>query len=95
MLSHLKQECDRGAERYLEIRSAAKGAGGMTDSASYCLHRIDLRPNLIELFQALHGNCIRRKIARAQREGVTYEEGVSEEILHRFYYLMVLDSPEA
>jgi len=90
LLSHLKQECVRGAERYLEIRSAAKGAGGLADSASFCLHRIDLRPDLGELFQGLHGNCIRRKIARAQREGVTCEEGTSEEILSKFYQLKVL-----
>jgi len=89
-LSHLKQACDRGAERYLEIRSATNGAAGMVDSASYCLHRIDLRPNLSELFHALHGNCIRRKIARAEREGVTYEEGTSEEVLRKFYQLTVL-----
>jgi CelD/BcsL family acetyltransferase involved in cellulose biosynthesis len=90
LLSHLKQECDRGTERYLEIRSAAEGAAGMARSASFCLHRIDLRPGLSELFQALHGNCVRRKITRAGREGVTYEEGTSEEALTRFYQLTVL-----
>jgi CelD/BcsL family acetyltransferase involved in cellulose biosynthesis len=89
LLSHLKQECDRGEDRYLEIRSDANGAG-MAGPASFCLHRIDLRPNLSELFHALHGNCIRRKIARAQREGVTYEEGTSEEMLLKFYELTVL-----
>jgi CelD/BcsL family acetyltransferase involved in cellulose biosynthesis len=90
LLSHLKQECDRGKERYLEIRSAVKSAAGMADSASFILHRIDLRPELSELFRALHGNCIRRKIVRAEREGVTYEEGTSEDMLRRFYKLTVL-----
>lgn len=90
LLSHLKLECDHGEDQYVEIRAAANGVGGMTGPASFCLHRIDLRPNLSELFHALHGNCIRRKIARAQREGVTYEEGTSEEILHRFYQLTVM-----
>lgn len=90
LLSHLKQECDRGTERHLEIRSAAIASGGLAESASFCLHRMDLRPNLSELFQALHGDCIRRKIARAQREGVTYEEGTSEDLLRKFYRLTVL-----
>jgi len=65
LLGHLKQQCDRGTEQYLEIRSAAGGAGGMASSASFCLHRIDLRPELSELFDALHASCARRKIARA------------------------------
>jgi CelD/BcsL family acetyltransferase involved in cellulose biosynthesis len=89
LLSRLKQECARGAERYLEIRSAARGAG-LAVSASFCLHRIDLRPDVDALFHGLHGNCIRRKIARAQREGVTCEEGTSDEILSKFYQLTVL-----
>lgn len=90
LLSRLKQECERGDDRYLEIRSTTNGAAGMTSSASFCLHKIDLHPNLDILFHALHGNCIRRKIARAQREGVTYEEGTSPEILGKFYQLTVL-----
>jgi len=90
LLSRLKRECDRGGEKYLEVRSADAGAGGMAECASFCLHRLDLRPSLNQLFHAFHESCIRRKIARAQREGVTREEGVSEELLHKFYQLMVL-----
>ena len=90
LVSHLKNECDCGREKYFEIRSADLGAEGMAESASFCLHRLDLRPSLNELFHALHESCIRRKIARAQREGITYEEGVSEELLHKFFQLMVL-----
>ena len=90
LLSHLKSECDGGTERYLEIRSGAGDAEGMAESHSFCLHRIDLRPNVGELFHALHANCIRRKIARAQREGMTYEEGASEDLLTSFYQLTML-----
>jgi CelD/BcsL family acetyltransferase involved in cellulose biosynthesis len=90
LLCQLKQQCDRETEQYFEIRSAAEGARGMANSASFCLHRIDLRPNLTELFDGLHESCVRRKIARAQREGVAYEEGTSEEILSEFYRMMVL-----
>ena len=64
--------------------------GGLAESASFWQHRMDLRPNLSELFQALHGDCIRRKIARARRKGVTYEEGTSEDLLRKFYRLTVL-----
>lgn len=90
LVSGLKQACDRGVEKHVEIRSADGGTGGMADSASFCLHRLDLRPSLGELFHAFHESCIRRKIRRAQRAGLTYEEGVSEELLEKFYQLTVL-----
>ena len=93
LLSGLKQERDHGKENYLEIRSVAEGAGlaaGLDGSTTFCLHRLDLRPSLSDLFHGFHASCIRRKIARAQREGVTYEEGTSEEFLQRFYQLAVL-----
>ena len=47
------------------------------------------RRALNEILRNFHGSCIRRKITRAQREGVTYEDGTSEELLHKFYQLMV------
>jgi lipid II:glycine glycyltransferase (peptidoglycan interpeptide bridge formation enzyme) len=74
----------------LEIRSAEAHCDGLSTSARFCLHRLDLRPSLTDLFHALHESCIRRKIARAQREGVTYEEGTSEKLLNKFYELNVL-----
>jgi len=93
LLSGLRQETDQGREKYLEIRSITGSAGMSPDlavSATFCLHRLDLRPSLNELFQAFHGSCIRRKIASAQRKGVTYEEGTSPELVHKFYQLTLL-----
>jgi hypothetical protein len=93
LLSRLRQVADQGKERYLEIRLIAGSAGLPADSpgaATYCLHQLDLRPSLDELFRALHGSCIRRKIASAQHKGMTYEEGTSEELLHKFYQLTLL-----
>ena len=62
----------------------------LSGSATFCLHRLDLHPSLNELFHAFHDSCIRRKIVRAQREGVTYEDGTSDGLLHEFYQLVVL-----
>jgi CelD/BcsL family acetyltransferase involved in cellulose biosynthesis len=93
LLSRLRQEADRGREKYLEIRAIAGTAGippDLSGSLTFCLHRLDLRPSLNELFHALHESCIRRKIASAQRQGVTYEDGTSEELLHKFYQLAIL-----
>ena len=93
LLSGLKHRLDKGAGEYLEIRSAVGPSGvaeGMSDSATFCMHRLDLRPSLKELFHNLHESCIRRKIAKAQKVGMTYEEGGSEELLVKFYQLMIL-----
>jgi hypothetical protein len=93
LLSRLQQEADRKRAAYVEIRSGVGEPGtvaGMTDSGSFCLHRIDLRPTPSQLYFALHESCIRRKIAKARRESLTYEEGTSEELLNKFYQLTIL-----
>ena len=90
--ARLKEECD-GKERYLEVRSidpTEEIAGAGTAHATFCLHLLDLKPSLTKLFNSFHESCVRRKIARAQREGLVYEEGTSEELLLKFYRLNVL-----
>jgi CelD/BcsL family acetyltransferase involved in cellulose biosynthesis len=91
LISHLRQEANNGGEKYFEIRSIAAGIGvppGLTQSATYCIHRIDLRKETDELFRSFHNSCIRRKIKRAELE-MTYQEGTSEALLRTFYQLMV------
>jgi hypothetical protein len=93
LLSRLQQEADRDKESYFELRLIDGTTGvpaGLTASTRFCLHRLDLRPGLNQLFRALHGDCIRRKIARAQRESVDYAEGTSDELLRKYYHLAVL-----
>ena len=93
LLSELRQEADREREKYLEIRSLSGVAGLPQDlsvSATFCLHQLDLRPSLDELFHGFHCSCIRRKIARAERKGIVYRDGSSEELLGTFYRLAVL-----
>jgi Acetyltransferase (GNAT) domain len=77
---------------YIEIRPAEFEPGaslGMRKSESFCLHRLDLQPDLEGLFHGFHRDCIRRKIRRAEREGLAYEEGRSEQLLGKFYRLLV------
>jgi len=90
LLSSLKSKCDCGEEKYVEIRSADLGRGRMVESSTFCLHRLNLRPSLSELYQALHESCIRRKIKRAEREGIVCEAGVSDDLLQKFYQLTVI-----
>lgn len=78
--------------RYAEIRPAQRNLGefsGFAESRTCCLHRLDLRPGLPEIFGGFHKDCVQRKIWRAEREGLTCEEGTSERLLRQFYRLLV------
>lgn len=55
----------------------------------YCLHRLDLRPELDTLFKTFHKDSTQRKIRRAEREGLTYEEGQSQALLDVFWELYI------
>ena len=89
----LRDEWKRNGWKYIEIRPVEtdlSGLPGLTKSESFCLHRLDLQPSLEDLFRGFHKDCVRRKIRRAEREGLSYEEGRSEPILEKFYGLLVL-----
>jgi hypothetical protein len=79
--------------RYVEIRPAnarLKGVPAFGKCKEFWLHRIDLRPSLDELFHSFHKDCVQRKVRRAEREALSYEEGRSESLLQQFYHLLLL-----
>ena len=91
--SHLRQQCEHEGQKYVEIRPAHNFdclTEDVDEVATFCLHRLDLSPDVREIFGSFHESCVRRKIKCAQREGLCYEEGKSEEVLTKFYALMVL-----
>jgi len=59
-------------------------------SQAAVVHMLDIARPLDELTGSFHAGCIRRKIAKAEREGLEYEEGRSEELLRKFYALLVM-----
>jgi lipid II:glycine glycyltransferase (peptidoglycan interpeptide bridge formation enzyme) len=86
----LEREYRRGNWRYIETRplqgleietSLQRGI------AAYTLHQLDLTPDIDTLFRNCHKNSTQRKILRAEREGLSYREGSTEELLDRFYKL--------
>jgi hypothetical protein len=98
-LAELFPFLDRGREegkwRSFEFRppqceSAVTDWEKFQDGRKYFLHYLDLRPTLENLFRGLHKDSIQRKIRRAAREGLRYEEGRSETLLRTFYQLTVL-----
>lgn len=93
LLSELQRDLHAGNARHIEIRPITplgRGSKDLENTAGFCLHRLDLRPDLSEIFRGFHRDCVQRKIRRAEREGLNYEEGTSESQLSRFYHLLVL-----
>jgi hypothetical protein len=79
--------------KYVEIRcadSVLQFDDTFSRSTTYCLHRLDLRPDLELLYRGLHKDCIQRKIRRAEREKLSYEVGVDKSLIDRLYYLLQL-----
>lgn len=54
----------------------------------YCLHEVDLRPDLQQIFAGFHHSSTQRAIRRAEREGVTFDTGRSDVFLDAFYRLL-------
>jgi hypothetical protein len=91
LLAMLQREREERRWKYVEWRplSAQHGMGGLESSQTFRLHKLDLRRELPELFRGLHKDSTQRKIRRADREHLTYEEGNSKTLLNKFYPLLV------
>jgi hypothetical protein len=85
------EQRQKGLWRYLELRplSPEFSAGLGEPSQRFMLHRLDLRPPVEVLYKKLHADSIRRKIQKAEREGLHVESGRAESLLAEFYRLHV------
>jgi CelD/BcsL family acetyltransferase involved in cellulose biosynthesis len=93
LLSGLHHQVTTGQYKYLEIRPIAckpSALTGLEPDMSYCLHRLSLDATTQQLFHRFHKSCVQRKIRRAEREKLTYEEGTSDLLLAQFYRLLVI-----
>jgi hypothetical protein len=93
LLLHMKRYVDADRWKYVEIRPIACQLGSQTGfgrSITYSFHRLHLRKSTEELFGNFHKDCVQRKIRRAEREKLHYEEGNSEILLRKFYDLLVV-----
>ena len=88
----------QGHWRYVEMRPASSTIPfeesllgiGFQRTQTFFLHRLDLRPDLDALLHSFHKDSIQRKIRRAERERLTYEEGRSDALLRKLYHLLDL-----
>lgn len=79
--------------RYVELRPLAQLAEtgvSLLPEATYYFHQLDLAPSLETLFRNLHKDSIQRRIRRAEREGLVYENGRSPSLLQDFWRLHLL-----
>ena len=89
----LQQKALEDKVSYIEIRPRQvldQTTSLFRSSDAYLSHEIDLGPDLNTLFRNCHKDCIQRKIRRAIREGLTYEEGLSDSLIKTFYRLFLL-----
>lgn len=92
-VSFLSHRIEEERWKYFEIRPIESTPGPQSllgISNTYYLHRLDLTPSEQVLFKNLHKDSIQRKIRRAEREGLRYEKGSSEELLDHFYKLLIM-----
>lgn len=90
----LKKEQKRTKWKYVELRPRTTEGlmeEGMLigESARFHFHTLDLRPDLESLYRGLHKSCVQRKVQRAERENLVYEEGRSEALLTKFHHLLL------
>ena len=79
--------------KYVEIRprdSIVSTGDGYRVTQTFSLHRLDLRPEPDVLLRSFHKDSVQRKIRRAERERLTYEEGRDPSLLRRFCDLLEL-----
>ena len=90
IVEELRKAVAAGKWKYLELRPMSEwpALNGAVKSIFY-FHMLDLRPSEDELLRQTHKTCVQRAIRRADREGLVYESGNSERLLHAFYRLMV------
>lgn len=92
LFSHVESVRKKHGWKYIEVRplTALAQTHGFQVSETFCFHRLNLTRPSDELFHSFHKNCIQRKIRRAEREALTYEQGRSHLLLRKFYHLMFL-----
>ncbi|HZZ41092.1 MAG TPA: GNAT family N-acetyltransferase [Acidobacteriaceae bacterium] len=93
LLLHARGAVEQQHYKRLEIRphsTPGQEAAGFELKGGAVLHRLDITAPADPLFRSFHKDCIQRKIRRAERENLAYEEGNSEAQLNDFYRLMTL-----
>lgn len=94
IVQHLSSHSNAKGMKYVELRPLEDNnlscIASITSTEHFCFQSIDLRKDIAVLYRGMHESCIRRKIKRAEKEQLFYEQGSSERLLRNFYYLFLL-----
>ena len=93
ILAHAQRAAEQGRYDHIEIRPHSTlddEIQSFQPKGGAVLHRLNLSAPVDQLFRSFHKSCIQRKITRAERENLVYEEGNSEEQLKDFYRLLTM-----
>lgn len=92
LLRRLDAEVISRKIRYAEIRPTHPLDVEIShvSSSAYCSHQLNLRPELTSLFKNLHKDSVQRKILRAEREKLSYQDGQSLALFGSFWDLYLL-----
>ena len=91
--AHVDEARRAGEWDYVELRpqtSRFRAVDGFARADRFWLHLLDLRPAENSLFAGFHKDSIQRKIHRADREHLVYEEASGERLLREFYGLLLI-----
>jgi Acetyltransferase (GNAT) domain len=93
MLSTLRAQASNMGWRYIEMRpflSLSCGYSRFRTAEQYFHHELDLSPSLDTLFCSFHKDSTQRKIRRAEKENLSFQEGSTNSLLKAFYSLFLL-----
>lgn len=80
--------------KYVEIRDPRLATGMCSDlcdvSSRFMQHTLSLDQPIEKIYSRFHDSCVRRKIRRAEKDGLRIESGRADAIVRNFYHLMVL-----
>jgi len=92
LLHFLEQSLKKEKWKYVELRplnTCGNRLSGFEQNQTSFIHILNLSASQEEIFRSFHKDSIQRKIRRAEREGLIYEEGRSDKFLDQFYRLLL------
>jgi CelD/BcsL family acetyltransferase involved in cellulose biosynthesis len=94
LLDHVLALAKESRSKYVEIRTLSGGAGfadrGFGEARYFLYHAIDLDRPLEAIWKTFHRTCIRQRVTRAEKSGLTFVTAGSKDGLQKFYRLFVL-----
>jgi hypothetical protein len=96
LIQYLQRAAIKQKWKYLELRpinvhfAQTGGNSPFLAAGSYYLHRLNLSPNLENLFQRFDKDSVQRRVQRAERAGLVEKCGSSDDLLKDFYRLFII-----